>query len=179
MKVTLAVVGFPIISPQDAAWIDDVRVKYPELHYAPIPPHFTFVFPTSSVDHDELTRHIEVICRESNARPISFAVRCCLLVKDGLSPQTHIFLTPDEGLSQIGRLHDRLYTGILQPDLRLDIPYIPHITLGHTADAQYGKQIVDELNQTNFEIRGKIEALSVLAVTDGRIESLVTIPLNP
>lgn len=178
MCITLAVVCFPAISLRDRAWIDDIRAKYAGLHYAALAPHFTFVFPTSTVSPDALMRHVENIGAESTIYQIAIVIRCCLPVKEVLSPQTHLFLTPDEGLSQIVKLHDRLYTDILAPDLRLDIPYIPHMTLGYSTDAQYCKQVADELNQTNFEIRGKIEALSVLAITESAIDVLATIPLK-
>lgn len=178
MSITLAVVCFPAISLGDKAWIDDVRAKYAGLHYAAIAPHFTFVFPTSAANQDAVMRHVESIGAESTICQIAFVIRCCLPVKDVLSSQTHLFLTPDEGLSQIVKLHDRLYTGILHPELRLDIPYIPHMTLGYSDDAQYCKQVADELNQTNFEITGKLDALSVLAITESAVDVLATIPLK-
>jgi hypothetical protein len=34
----------------------------------------------------------------------------------------YVFSVPDEGFSAVSILHDRLYTGILAPFLRLDIP---------------------------------------------------------
>lgn len=178
MKATLAVVCFPIISPQDAAWIDTVRTKYPKLRYSDIPPHFTFVFPTHAIDHQKMVWHTQEICQ--SMRQISFVIRCCITVQDDTAVvrRPYIVLVPDEGFSQIVKLHDRLYTGVLQPDLRLDIPYIPHITLGSTADPQYAKDVIDELNAIPFEIRGTIGALSVLDVSHSHYEVLAQSPLN-
>jgi hypothetical protein len=60
------------------------------------------------------------------------------------------------------RLHDRFYTGILASELRLDIPFIPHIGIANDLDPQVCKTIVDHLNAMDFETCGKVQRLDVI-----------------
>lgn len=73
-------------------------------------------------------------------------MRCAIVVKDALSDNTHTFLTPDEGFREIVKLHDHLYRGALANELRLDIPFIPHITVAISPDANVCKRIADDIN---------------------------------
>jgi hypothetical protein len=69
---------------------------------------------------------------------------------------------PDEGHSKIIKLHDRLYTGVIESEIRLDIPFIPHIGIGNSLDAHSCKQLVDRLNADRFEIRGRVDQLDLI-----------------
>ena len=52
-----------------------------------------------------------------------------MIIKDVFSSLTHLFLVPNEGCSAFVILHDPLYTGSLTDSLRLDIPFISHLTI--------------------------------------------------
>ena len=52
-------------------------------------------------------------------------------------------LTIKEGNKKVIQLHDALYTGILRPYLREDLPFIPHVGLGF-----FGKEAYDLTNPT-------------------------------
>jgi hypothetical protein len=84
---------------------------------------------------------------------------------------------PDEGFSRIVKLHDRFYTGLLAPELRLDIPFIPHITVGNLTDSLRCIALVDELNAQDFEISGTITALDVIKESNGNITTIERIKL--
>ena len=79
---------------------------------------------------------------------------------------------PDEGHSDVLKLHDRLYEGPLTPHLGLDIPFIPHIGVANSLDPMVCKRLAGELNREGFEIGGSVDALEV-ASYDG--ESVTTI----
>jgi 2'-5' RNA ligase len=81
----------------------------------------------------------------------------------------HAFLTPDEGFSEIVRLHDGLYTGPLADELRLDLPFIPHVGIASTPSLEECKAIVDRLNKERFEIRGQVDALDVIGYDGTRV----------
>ena len=85
---------------------------------------------------------------------IKFISKCTVIVKDSFSEFTDLFLVPDEGYSDIVKLHDKLYSGILKNNLRFDIPYIPHIGIGGSTNPVECKSIADELNKSNFSING-------------------------
>lgn len=52
------------------------------------------------------------------------------LLPEHLTFDHWLFWTIREGNELVIRLHDDLYTGILAPHLREDLPYMPHIGLG-------------------------------------------------
>lgn len=73
----------------------------------------------------------------------------------------HVFLVPDEGYAAISLLHDQLYSGVLEASHRLDIPYIPHITIGTLVDRRHAKALCDQLNQAGVSISGKLRTLTI------------------
>ena len=84
-----------------------------------------------------------------------------MLGNDDSNDNYYVFLLPDEGFSDIALLHDQIYTGPLQPYLRLDIPYVPHITVATISDNQRVKMLCDELNETGLEISGSLDGITV------------------
>jgi 2'-5' RNA ligase len=156
--VALFVVAYPQISQADYAWIQAIRAEH-DKQYSLIEPHFTLVFATQK-PLPELLAHVEEVSRTFAA--FRFVMRCAMPVKDFFSPQTHLFLVPDEGFSQIVRLHDYLYSGLLASELRLDVPFIPHVTIGSFSALNQCKQVCDEINQTEFALEGQINALDII-----------------
>ncbi len=172
--MALSVVSFPLLPEAPLEWIDSLHDLYPELGYDPIPPHVTFIFPTEHIHEDTLINHVEVVA--NNFALIPFTVRYAMPVWDAISERGYIFFTPDEGFSDICLLHDALYSGPLNPLLRLDVPYIPHITLGFIEDMNYVKRVCDDINNNAFEFEGMIQKLDVLYIGD-RIETIASIQL--
>ena len=145
---------------QSSDWIADIQRQYPGLRHSVLAPHFTFVFPTSDVREGDLVTHVAGCA--ITARRIAFTLRSSLLVKDDSSDTYYVMLVPDEGFSGVVKLHDKLYTGPLADSLRLDIPFIPHVTVGYSTDARSCKSAVDALNASEFEIEGTIAALDIV-----------------
>lgn len=115
-----ALVHYPsLASPAVAA----LRRKYdPQANL--IAPHITLVFPLpEAVGEAELIAHIQ----QGLAGQGPFPIRLQGLEQ---SWDDYLFLRVQEGRAEIARLHDALYTGLLAPYHRKDIPYTPHVTLG-------------------------------------------------
>jgi 2'-5' RNA ligase len=93
-------------------------------------------------------------------------------VNDDSSPNVYVLLVPDEGFSGIVKLHDRLYTGLLADRLRLDIPFIPHVTIGYSTDIHLCKSAVDDLNGQDFEIEGVIDQLELVRIEGSTYETI-------
>ena len=102
-----------------------------------------------------------------------------MLGVDDESDRGYVFLVPDEGYSRISLLHDQLYTGLLQPFLRLDLPFTPHMTIGTQPDHLAAKNLCDRLNADGLSIAGSIDALTVGALEQERIHDLARIELAP
>ena len=101
-----------------------------------------------------------------------------MLGSDDEAQNGYVYLVPDEGYSAVSRLHDALYDGLLSSHLRLDIPFLPHITLGASTDRKFLKRLCDELNATSFTVLGSIHELSVATLHEGRIRNLVNFSLG-
>ena len=170
------VVAYPELKKKDYSWIQELRSKYDILYYDIINPHFTFIFPVFYLDKKELISEVKEKSRGLNI--INFSLRCAIINKDSFNDYWHIFLVPDEGYSDITKAHDKFYSGKLKDELFLAIPYIPHIGIGNSTNANDCKILVDELNERNFEIKGKIKNLSIISIIEKKVEDIETIELE-
>lgn len=158
--MSLLIISYPELSSQDANWISAVRQRHGFLKHSVLAPHVTLVFPLSDITEDELVAHVGALV--TGQPTIDFVLRSSLLVKDDSSDNYYVLLVPDEGFSSIVRLHDKLYTGLLTSRLRLDLPFIPHVTIGFSSDILGCKSVVDELNNADLALEGKIACLDVV-----------------
>ncbi len=175
MTRSLAVVTYPVLSAEDFTWLQDIRRQHDEYRYHMIDPHFTLVFLSSGLEEATFTAHVRSIVQ--NVGRFEFAIRCAVLGEDRFSDSTPIFLIPDEGTSNIVKLHDQLYTGPLAGQLRLDTPYIPHIGVANFTDSRLAKRVVDKLNTGSFEVRGMVEAVEIIWVEDNTVGTVERVGL--
>lgn len=169
--MALAVVNYPTLSDDDFAWIQSVRREHDPLFFEVIDPHFTLVFPTEAVLEPTLIDHVRQQLDSATSFEVVF--RCAILGDPDFLDHAHAFLVPDEGFSDVVRLHDGLYSGPLAGELRLDLPFIPHVALANTPTPEACKAIVDRLNSEDFEIRGWVEALDVIGYDGERVWPIV------
>lgn len=173
--MALLVLAYPRIEKKDYEWIQKIRAAHDERYYSVVEPHFTIVFPVVDIEQDSLISHIEK--KSKKIGTFYFAIRCAQIVKDSFSDYTDVFLIPEEGYRIFVKLHDALYTGPLEKDLRLDIPFIPHIGIANSLDARKCKKITDEINAQNPEIIGAVDKLSVVQYENDSVRTLKEIIL--
>jgi hypothetical protein len=89
----------------------------------------------------------------------------------------HVLLVPDQGYSQVVKLHDRLYSGLFRPHLRLDIDFIPHVGIANDPDPERVKAWVDTWNREAFVFKGSIDSLTAVEYSQGILKNLLTLPL--
>lgn len=165
--------AYPRLSGPDAEFIEAFRQQHDGQHRL-AKAHFTMAFGSAGIDEHAYLKHVEETARA--ARPIAFACRYAMLAGD--AAQAYAYLVPDEGYSQLSRLHDALYRQLLAPTLRLDLPYVPHIAVASSSNRALMKSLCDELNQGNLEIRGSVERLTVAALENSVLTDLVSYPLG-
>lgn len=143
-----------------------------------VDPHVTLVFPTTALSNDQL--NVEVSKLIEGIAPFKVILRSALLMPEIVSSrsQAHIFLVPDEGFGDLVRLHDRLYSGRLRPALRLDISFVPHLTVGAAIDLERAKNLVDQLNSKRFEIEFTVKELFVVKIEDGERDRRLSNPIS-
>lgn len=174
----LYVAAFPSLTER-AHWIFDFRSKYDPVAKF-VMPHLTVVFPTASFTAEELRHELSELVR--GFTPFSVTLRSAILMPENASPSNHahIFVVPDEGFGQMVRLHDRLYSGTLASELRLDIPFVPHMTIGAGLDLNKAKKIADDLNASDFEIQFDLNELFIVEITEQNADRRIgpSIPLG-
>ncbi|MEM1046661.1 MAG: 2'-5' RNA ligase family protein [Pseudomonadota bacterium] len=172
----LYALAYPVLKDRDRTFIDAYRDRHDVPYRDVVAPHFTLVFGCEAVSEKDFCDHVEQVAGQMS--PVYFVCRYAMLGVDHQSPTGHVFLVPDEGYGALSLLHDRLYTGVLRPHLRLDIPFTPHITIGTVDDLSAARRLCDALNRDGVEIIGRVEALTVGALVEGRIRDLARLPLG-
>jgi hypothetical protein len=109
---------------------------------------------------------------------IQFVCRCATVVPDAFSDNWFVFLVPDEGYSEIVKLHDRLYVGPLSRHLRLDLPFIPHIGVKTSKDRFACKQLADDLNKRGFALPGSLSKLTLCTFDGHKVSNTEAFPLG-
>ena len=174
------VLAYPDLSETDFALIQECRREKDSLYFDVVRPHFSFIFAVHDIAEDLFIT--EVTEKAKDCSQIKFVIRCATISKDGLEDSFHVFLIPDKGHSDIIKLHDRLYSGLLKDNLRLDIDYIPHMAIGNSTDRFQARQWADEWNQKDLTIRGTISKLSIVKYKNNvvtLIKEIELLPLNP
>ena len=90
-----------------------------------IAPHMTLVFPFQMPVDDTILLH-EIGEKLKKFSPFSVVLKGMYL-----DPEDNLLhLLVQNGAEKIRDLHDELYSGILEPYLRKDLLYTPHMTIG-------------------------------------------------
>ncbi|MDH3207790.1 MAG: 2'-5' RNA ligase family protein [Gemmatimonadota bacterium] len=169
---TLYTLGYPELSQPDAEFIEAFRREHDLPYRDVVAAHFTLLFGCGDVALSDYTSHVEQVA--AGFPPVSFNCRYAMLGSgaDADRDTAYVFLVPDEGYAALSLLHDALYRGLMEPFLRLDVPFIPHITIGTLRDRAEAKSLCDELNERGLSIQGRVANLTVGELTPDRIVDL-------
>lgn len=168
--MALALVAYLEMDQTDFDWIQSVRKEEDELYFNIVNPHFTIVFPVSSINESAFSEHIKSCL--IGAKSFGFTLDHAVINKDAFNDYCHTFLVPKEGYNQIVKLHDLSYTGILKSELREDIPFIPHVGIGSSKDNKLMQILANKLNKQSFNIKGKTIKLDLISLEGDRVETI-------
>ena len=177
MSELLFTLAYPELEEADRHWIEDFRRAHDLPFRDVVAAHVTLAFGHGGMARAEYQAHVEEVAREWDG-PIEFTCRYAMQGVDNGDARGYVFLVPDEGLSAIAWLHDRLYRGALAPALRLDIPYIPHITIGTLPSHREARDLSDRLNADGVHVAGRIGHVTVAGLTEGRVVDHATFALG-
>ena len=171
--MTFLAIAYPNINDSDYRWIQDIRQEH-DRQFSIVEPHITLVFSTNKLDPSEFTEHI----RDSLAKFRSFPITLdsARIIEDDSKNFFHAFLVPSNGFSEIEKLHDLLYHGALKSELRLDIPFIPHLGIGSGSKAEMAT-LVDQVNSQKITISGYLEKVSIVEYDGSKVKDLSTVSL--
>lgn len=173
--MSYAVIAYPIISKKDFSFIQDYRKINDLKFYSMVDPHFSLVFPISNISESEFID--EVIKQTVSISKFHFTIRCAVINLDCTGKYYHEFLVPDEGYSDVVKLHDKLYSGKFYNNLRLDIDFIPHIGIGNSENVSVCKKNIDMLNSKDILIMGSIQVLEIVKYENDKVEIIKTVRL--
>jgi 2'-5' RNA ligase len=153
------VAWFPEFSPATATTIVNFRLQHDPLA-ATLAPHLWLVFPFAAhLNATQLTAHIRRRTARWPEAPVVFSgIRN---LKDEF-----VVLNARTGGASLVALHDRLYGGILKPYLREDMAYLPHVTLGRSADERIFATALDQAEGTLCgEYRAVLSEVTLLSLS--------------
>ena len=162
--------AYPTLTEVDREWIEAFRHRHDKPYRDLVTAHFTLVFGIDEISEDHYCTHVKTVAKAGN--PIEFYCRYAMLGADHETERGYVFLVPDEGYGSISCLHDRLYSDLFAPMLRLDLPFTPHMTIGTLEDRSAAKNLCDRLNADGISIAGSLESLAVCALDRNRIVEL-------
>ncbi len=166
---TLYTLAFPTLSREDRHWINQRREQHDPV-FLKVRPHFTLLFGGTDIPRHIYSRHVAKIAeRESSFK---FQARRVSVGVDYFGSGGYAFLVPDEGHSNLLSLHDKLYSGPLLSHRRLDLPYVPHITLGKYDSLEKTQQLCSQLNEQRISISGIVDTLTIVAEENGAVREL-------
>ncbi len=158
--MSFGVLAYPQIQDLDFERIQKFRKENDALYYEVVNPHFAFVFPTEIMGKKEFIE--EISQKAQGFGSINFEIRSATVNKDAFLDYFHTLLVPDQGYSDVVKLHDRLYSGKLFEELRLDIDFIPHMGIANSKDRYEVKKWTDSWNDRDFMIKGNIDELTIV-----------------
>lgn len=168
--------AFPALDPSHTQRIESARANRDDLSRASVPLHFTLVFATDAIERDALAEHVRGTTQAF--RPIRFDTPTNDVVWD---PKVELWLfqlLPERGAEQIAELHDSLYSGLLAPELRTDIPYAPHITVVASKRKDDCISAQAALDERRSPIAGSINALDVVEYDGANVTTVSRIDLT-
>lgn len=158
--MSLCVVAFPMLPQADRDWLSSIRAQY-DPEYRLIQPHVTLLFPTDSVELASLENHVGAVAK--NTEPFQIVFRCVLPFRGPFGSKTHLFLVPDEGLSRIAKIHERLYARVFGVQNERSPSFVPHLTIGAFDDGVDCTRVAGQINTGKFEISCIIRKLSIVS----------------
>lgn len=174
--MSFVVIAYPKISPEDFKWIQGIRKENDPIMYNVVKPHVTFIFPTIKLNLNELTDHVKNHLNGFEAFPVTFD--STKVIEDDSKTYTHTFLVPSEGFDEITKLHDLLYTDDMTSELRLDIPFVPHIGIGTNLEKAEMDELAKNISDSGKTISGTINELEVCGYDGKKVTDLFTINLD-
>ena len=174
--MSLLALCYPKLRVEDQRFIDGFRDRHDQAYREVVRAHFTMVFQVRDLAESVFAEHVAHVAERS--APFHFVCRYAMVHNDISSDDYYVFLVPDEGFSELSLLHDSLYTDVLAPKLRLEVPYVPHIGIATLKDPHRCKELADDLNGQRLRVDGSVEEISVVEYDGKRVTDLRHLPLG-
>ncbi|MGA0600504.1 2'-5' RNA ligase family protein [Caulobacter sp. KR2-114] len=169
MSAPLYVIAPLPLAPADARRIDAIRQAH-DPQAGLVPPHFTLVFGARGATAGQARAHVAAVAAAT--APIAWRLERVLAADD------YLFLMPGEGDDALRRLHRALYAGPFAADLRADIAFAPHVTVGVLPTPAEAAALAEILSRQPIGIAGRLDHLQLAAFDGHRLDTLGVYPLS-
>jgi 2'-5' RNA ligase len=163
VSAPLFVIAPLALAPEDERRIAAIRQAHdPQVGLAP--PHFTLVFGARGAGPEAAKAHVAAVA--AHTAPIPWRLDRVLAADD------YLFLMPAEGEAALRALHRALYAGPFAGDLRADIAFEPHVTVGVLPTPAEAAHLAEILGRRPVDIAGRLDRLDLVAFDGARIQPL-------
>ena len=163
-----AVVAFPLLDEDHRQWIESLRARH-DPQAKRIAAHVTLVLP-AVLPLRETEAQVARVAQAT--QPIRFVLRRAAVAPDALGSGGHVFLLFDDGRDALVGLHERLYEGALQPQVKKRSSFNPHITVAAGTALDSLETLASELNAKALAVRGSLAELVLVEVTSSTINQM-------
>ena len=172
MKLKRSIVIFPQFG-NDINLIQDIRNQYDPLA-SKIAPHITLVFPfESEILSHTLRQHIKTSL--SGLETFSLSMQGI-----SIEENNYLFLNLIKGQEYITKIHDLLYSGILEQFLSRRHFYKPHLTVGHLENTLETNGAMNQLKHFKHKFETKVNRITTEIILDdlsSEIDFAITLKL--
>jgi hypothetical protein len=158
-----AIVAYPTMPETNYQWIEELRKIHS--HRQPYSVHpdlrrpcFIFHSDGKSIERQKLIESVEESLHDFYA--FDFSIRYSIIIVNS----THgynIVLAPMEGLHNFCRLLSIIHLQVLQNQTEPHSHIVPHINIAWCENLLEAKTRMNQINQHEIEIKGRIEKLSI------------------
>lgn len=173
-QVALVVIAYPELSSVDSARIGVLRQEHDPHRVDVVGPHLTLVFPTTLLEADALSQHTRSCAKD--LEPITLLLDRVDVVEDDSENLFRTLLVPTVGYEPVVALHDALYRPPLDTELRSDVAYVPHLSLGAGSRGAM-MTLASQLEGEGTIIKTRLTKLTVASYDGSKVLDLVTVPL--
>jgi 2'-5' RNA ligase len=172
----LAAICIPTFPDASWSWLQGLRSRHDPKYVHLVAPHVTVVFPTTALPEDSFIAHVSSCLRGVNGTAVAFS--SAREFHDQATGADLVYLVPSEGADWFHWLHEKLYSGPLAAERRLDIPYVPHVTVGRFASSRQAAKVATEVSSACSSITGRVQAVDVVHVADDLVRHVHREPLG-
>jgi len=174
-RAMIYVLGYPDFAPSCRKRIDEFRARHEPERADLVPPHMTFVFGVAERHLNSVSALVDTASSRFSEFTVSFDT--LLIEFDPFESKYKIFLLCGAGYDDAVSLHQHLYDGAHRSELSLEHPFRPHMTVA-TADKRAEIEEVDVSQVGKLPLKGRLRALEVVRLKDGRLTTLRSAPLS-
>ena len=176
-KVRQIIFSIPTLNEKNLKWVECLRGRYSPGQVKTLLPHFTMLSTERQIQCNELENLLNEI--SMHHQKINFTIHRALAMPPLNGHDSwYAFLVPDQGFSDLSKLHASICCKRFNLSDEQLFPFIPHITVGLFSEKTACLNAIDEINAGYISLSGNVDEISAAQVSDDGVEIIKTIELS-